>query len=59
MHGRFQQRWFHIGDTAPVDERLQKFIDQALYAGGNPEAQKLRNFLNGPWLGEPFARRAD
>ena len=38
----------------PADERLQKILDRALYAGGNPEAQKLRNFLNGTWLGEPL-----
>jgi len=38
----------------PADERLQKIVDKALYAGGNPEAQKLRNFLNGTWLGEPL-----
>jgi nitrite reductase/ring-hydroxylating ferredoxin subunit/uncharacterized membrane protein len=38
----------------PVDERLQKILDKALYAGGRPEAQKLRNFLNGTWLGEPL-----
>jgi nitrite reductase/ring-hydroxylating ferredoxin subunit/uncharacterized membrane protein len=46
------------GSTAetqpPVEESLQKIVDQALYAGGNPEAQKLRNFLNGTWLGEPL-----
>ncbi len=38
----------------PADERLQKIVDKALYAGGNEEAQKLRNFLNGTWLGEPL-----
>ena len=38
----------------PVDERLQRLLDKALYADGRPEAQKLRNFLNGTWLGEPF-----
>jgi nitrite reductase/ring-hydroxylating ferredoxin subunit/uncharacterized membrane protein len=38
----------------PADETLQKIVDKALYAGGNPEAQKLRNFLNGTWLGEPL-----
>ena len=37
-----------------TDERLQKIVDKALYAGGSPEAQKLRNFLNGTWLGEPL-----
>src|SRR6185437_8471495 len=38
----------------PVDERVQRILDKALYAGGRPEAQKLRNFLNGTWLGEPL-----
>src|SRR5260370_13039508 len=38
----------------PVDERLQRILDKALYADGRPEAQKLRNFLNGTWLGEPL-----
>jgi nitrite reductase/ring-hydroxylating ferredoxin subunit/uncharacterized membrane protein len=38
----------------PADETLQKIVDKALYAGGNPEALKLRNFLNGTWLGEPL-----
>jgi nitrite reductase/ring-hydroxylating ferredoxin subunit/uncharacterized membrane protein len=37
-----------------ADEKLQKMLDKALYANGNPEAQKLRNFLNGTWLGEPL-----
>jgi nitrite reductase/ring-hydroxylating ferredoxin subunit/uncharacterized membrane protein len=38
----------------PIEEKLQKALDKALYAGGNPEAQRLRNFLNGTWLGEPL-----
>ena len=38
----------------PFDERVQKFLDKALYAGGHPSAQKARNFLNGTWLGEPL-----
>lgn len=38
----------------PLDERIQKRIDAALYAGGRPSAQKTRNFLNGTWLGEPL-----
>ncbi len=38
----------------PFEEKLQKLIDQALYAGGSATAQKLRNFLNGTWLGEPL-----
>ena len=37
-----------------IDERLQKLLDKTLYANGRPEAQKLRNFLNGTWLGEPL-----
>src|ERR1700685_4430580 len=41
-------------DPKPIDERLQKALDKALYAGGNPAAQQLRNFLNGTWLGEPL-----
>src|SRR6185437_4498190 len=38
----------------PMEERLQKLVDKALYGGGHPAAQKLRNFLNGTWLGEPL-----
>ena len=38
----------------PVDEKLQKLLDKALYGGGSASAQKLRNFLNGTWLGEPL-----
>ena len=38
----------------PIDEELQKVLDKALYAGGSPSAQKIRNFLNGTWLGEPL-----
>jgi len=38
----------------PVDEKLQKLLDQFLYGGGRPSAQKIRNFLNGTWLGEPL-----
>jgi nitrite reductase/ring-hydroxylating ferredoxin subunit/uncharacterized membrane protein len=37
-----------------VDEKLQKLLDKALYGGGRPAAQKIRNFLNGTWLGEPL-----
>ena len=40
--------------ASPLDERLQKALDKALYAGGRPVAQKVRNFLNGTWLGEPL-----
>ncbi|MGH9615330.1 MAG: Rieske 2Fe-2S domain-containing protein [Acidobacteriaceae bacterium] len=45
------------GDTSQpksIDERLQKFIDTALYGGGSETAQSIRNFLNGVWLGEPL-----
>jgi len=38
----------------PVDETIQKRIDRFLYASGRPSAQKIRNFLNGTWLGEPL-----
>jgi nitrite reductase/ring-hydroxylating ferredoxin subunit/uncharacterized membrane protein len=38
----------------PADERIQKLLDKALYAGGSPVAQQVRNFLNGTWLGEPL-----
>jgi nitrite reductase/ring-hydroxylating ferredoxin subunit/uncharacterized membrane protein len=37
-----------------IEEKLQKALDKALYANGNPNAQKIRNFLNGTWLGEPL-----
>jgi nitrite reductase/ring-hydroxylating ferredoxin subunit len=37
-----------------LDEKLQKAVDKALYAGGRPAAQTVRNFLNGTWLGEPL-----
>ena len=40
--------------SPPVDEQLQKSLDKFLYAGGNPGAQQIRNFLNGTWLGEPL-----
>jgi nitrite reductase/ring-hydroxylating ferredoxin subunit/uncharacterized membrane protein len=41
-------------NSAHFEEKFQKALDKALYAGGNPAAQKLRNFLNGTWLGEPL-----
>ncbi len=41
-------------ETKPLDEKIQKVLDKALYANGNPAAQKARNFLNGTWLGEPL-----
>jgi nitrite reductase/ring-hydroxylating ferredoxin subunit/uncharacterized membrane protein len=43
-----------IPATTPIEERLQKLVDKALHANGRPAAQKLRNFLNGTWLGEPL-----
>jgi nitrite reductase/ring-hydroxylating ferredoxin subunit/uncharacterized membrane protein len=39
---------------AAIDERLQELIDNFLYCGGRSSAQKIRNFLNGTWLGEPL-----
>ena|SRR5437660_2072411 len=38
----------------PIEEKLQKALDKALYANGQPGAQKVRNFLNGTWLGAPL-----
>jgi nitrite reductase/ring-hydroxylating ferredoxin subunit/uncharacterized membrane protein len=38
----------------PGEERIQKLLDKALYAGGSPAAQWIRNFLNGTWLGQPL-----
>jgi nitrite reductase/ring-hydroxylating ferredoxin subunit/uncharacterized membrane protein len=43
-----------IESFAQLEERLQKQLDKALYAGGSPAAQRIRNFLNGTWLGEPL-----
>ena len=43
-----------IPRNQPVDEKLQKLLDKTLYANGRPSAQKIRNFLNGTWLGEPL-----
>src|SRR5436309_6773707 len=43
-----------IPASKPVEEKLQKLLDKALYANGRPTAQKIRNFLNGTWLGEPL-----
>jgi nitrite reductase/ring-hydroxylating ferredoxin subunit/uncharacterized membrane protein len=40
--------------SKPIDDKLQRMIDKALYAKGSPGAQKIRNFLNGTWLGEPL-----
>lgn len=41
-------------EPKPLDEKMQQALDKALYAKGNPAAQKARNFLNGTWLGEPL-----
>lgn len=38
----------------PIEEKLQKALDKALYANGQPAAQKVRNLLNGTWLGVPL-----
>jgi len=38
----------------PVDEKVQKRIDKFLYGGGTATAQKIRDFLNGTWLGAPL-----
>ena len=43
-----------IPASPPVEEKLQKLLDKALYANGRPSAQELRNFLNGTWLGKPL-----
>jgi nitrite reductase/ring-hydroxylating ferredoxin subunit/uncharacterized membrane protein len=40
--------------SKPIDDKLQKALDKALCANGSPVAQKIRNFLNGTWLGEPL-----
>src|SRR5437762_4562445 len=40
--------------TVSFEEKVQKAIDKALYADGRAGAQKIRNFLNGTWLGEPL-----
>ena len=43
-----------IPATKPIEEKLQQAIDKALYANGRPSAQKIRNLLNGTWLGVPL-----
>jgi len=40
--------------TIPFEEKLQKAVDKALYGSGRPWPQKVRNFLNGTWIGEPL-----
>lgn len=37
-----------------LEEKTQELLDNTLYAKGRPSAQKIRNFLNGTWLGEPL-----
>src|ERR1041385_6949180 len=43
-----------VPQSHPTVERLQQALDKALYADGRQSAQKIRNFLNGTWLGEPL-----
>jgi nitrite reductase/ring-hydroxylating ferredoxin subunit/uncharacterized membrane protein len=52
--GEFASDKSGIPAGKPVEEKLQKLLDKALYANGSPSAQKIRNFLNGTWLGEPL-----
>jgi nitrite reductase/ring-hydroxylating ferredoxin subunit/uncharacterized membrane protein len=37
----------------PFEEKLQKLVHKA-YASEGPTGQKIKNFLNGTWIGEPF-----
>ena len=43
-----------LPENKSVEEKLQELLDKALYANGRSGAQKIRNFLNGTWLGEPL-----
>jgi nitrite reductase/ring-hydroxylating ferredoxin subunit/uncharacterized membrane protein len=52
--GEFAANKSGVPAREPVEEKLQKVLDKALYANGRPSAQKIRNFLNGTWLGEPL-----
>lgn len=52
--GDFASDKSSTAEKASTDERLQTLLDKALYANGRPSAQKMRNFLNGTWLGEPL-----
>jgi nitrite reductase/ring-hydroxylating ferredoxin subunit/uncharacterized membrane protein len=54
LDGGLNRDALHAPAPPPVEERLQKLLDKALYSGGRPAAQKIRNFLNGTWLGEPL-----
>ncbi|HET6385167.1 MAG TPA: DUF2231 domain-containing protein [Armatimonadota bacterium] len=37
----------------PFEEKLQKLVHKA-YVSGGPTGQKVKNFLNGTWIGEPL-----
>jgi nitrite reductase/ring-hydroxylating ferredoxin subunit/uncharacterized membrane protein len=52
--GNFPPDKSEIPASKSGEEKLQKLLDRALYANGRPSAQKIRNFLNGTWLGEPL-----
>src|SRR5204863_3835495 len=52
--GKLARDRSEIPESRPADEELQKLLDKTLYANGRPSAQKIRNFLNGTWLGEPL-----
>jgi uncharacterized membrane protein len=54
LDGGLNREALHAPAPQPVEERLQKLLDKAPYSGGRPSAQKIRNFLNGTWLGEPL-----
>jgi nitrite reductase/ring-hydroxylating ferredoxin subunit/uncharacterized membrane protein len=54
LDGDLNRDALHAPAPPPVEERLQKLLDKALYNGGQPSAQKIRNVLNGTWLGEPL-----
>jgi nitrite reductase/ring-hydroxylating ferredoxin subunit/uncharacterized membrane protein len=53
-NGSVQPGESSLQNPAAIDDRLQKTIDRFLYGEGRPSAQKIRNFLNGTWLGEPL-----
>ena len=52
--GDFASDKSELSASKRLEERLQKALDKALYANGRPSTQKIRNFLNGTWLGEPL-----
>ena len=39
--------------TKAVEESLQKLVHKA-FASAGPSGQKVKNFLNGTWLGHPL-----